>query len=120
MPRAKVIRIFTHDWPDHYFFFSLGRGLPKKKLRRLWYTHQGQIIGYFTVDRVLMNDGTLPTLRSLENRESAWQFKPGVWVAVCRGPFVRLREKLYYSSFRGFHYFNLKEHRGNPESKVNL
>jgi hypothetical protein len=108
MDRRRVLEAFTRDWGGH-FYFTLGRGKPKEHIERLWYTHHGQIIGCFTVDRIVRNDGTnIPKLRSISGEVSEWQIKPDAYVALCKSSFVRLKEKLYHSSFRGWHYFDLE------------
>ena len=118
-PPSRVLEVFMHDWGE--FYFTIGRGKPKETIGRLWYTHRGRILGSFKVDRIVQNDGSLPRLRSITGETSEWQIKRDHWVCVCpSGTFVRLKEKLYYSGFRGFRYFSLESWRKNPESKVQL
>jgi hypothetical protein len=113
-----VLEVFTHDWGE--FYFTLGCGKPKQEIARLWYTHRGRILGSFKIDRIVIQDGSLPRLRSITGEFSEWQIKPDNWVAICPPPFTRLKEKLYYSGFRGWRYFDLEEWRGSLESKVQL
>lgn len=117
MDRRRVLAAFTHDWGE--FYFTLGRGKPSKPVERLWFTHHGQILGYFSVNRIIRNDGTnIPELRSISGEKSAWQIKPDAWVAICRPPFVELDDKVYHDGFRGWRWFNLEEYSAAPESKV--
>lgn len=118
MDRRKVIAIFTHPWPD--FYFTLGRGKPKDAVDRLYFTHGGKILGSFKIDEIKRNDGSLPKLRSIEDQVSEWQIKPDHYVAICRAPFVRLTDRLYYPGFRGFRYFDVEAYRGSMDSKVRV
>lgn len=106
--------------PGRCFYFTLGRGKPSKPIDTLFYTHCGRILGHFTIERIVRNDGTLPKLRSLQDRVSEWQIKPDRWVAVCAPPFVRLEEKLYYEPFRGWRYFDLEKHRGSLDALIRI
>lgn len=117
--RKKVMQVFGHEFAR--FYFSLGRGKPRQPIERIFFTHRGEILGAFTVESILQNDGTLPKLRSLENRTSEWQFKPDVWVLVCIPPIVWVGgRKLFFGSFRGWRYFQLDEYRKTTESRVNM
>ena len=87
MSRARVLKAFTHDWGT--FYFTLGPRKPKQGIDRLWYTHQGEIVGSFKVERLAQNDGSFPKLRSITGEVSEWQIKRDAWVALC-GHFVRL------------------------------
>ena len=119
MPRKKVLEIFTHDWGR--FYFTLGRGHPKQSTpTAIYFTHQGRIIGYFLIEEIVQNAGQLPKLRSISDQESEWQIKGDAWVAVCKPPFYRLSERIYYSGFRGWRYFDLESYRGTMDAKVNL
>lgn len=119
MPRSKVLEVFTHDWG--HFYFTLGRGKPKEEPSELWYTHRGQIIGHFNVERIVRNLGNnLPRLRSISGEVSEWQIKLMNWVAICRPPFHPLEEKLYHEGFRGWHYFELEKYRGTLDAKVRI
>jgi hypothetical protein len=118
MSRKKTLEVFTHDWGR--FFFTLGRGKPKKTVDRIYFTHCGRIIGSFAVGEIVINNGDLPKLRSLSDQESEWQIKPDRWVAICPPPFTKLSERLYHEGFRGWHYFDLEEYRGYLSSKVRI
>lgn len=118
MSPKKVLEVFTHDWGN--FYFSLGRGRPKQEPYFLWFTHHGRILGSFPIEQIVQNDGSLPKLRSLSGETSEWQFKPDVWVAICRPPMVRLEEKLYMAGFRGWRYFSLEEHRSTLDAKIKI
>ena len=115
--------------PWTMYYFTLGRGLPKRvNLRpesrsecdRLWFTYRGRIMGSFDIVQVLRNDGSLPRLNRLDGGESDWQIKPDAWVAICKPPCQRLRERVYMSGFRGFRYFNLEQYRTTTESRIRL
>lgn len=47
MDRKLVVRIFKREWAEYYF--TIGKGKPKQELRRIYFTHKGEIIGYFVV-----------------------------------------------------------------------
>jgi hypothetical protein len=118
MDRGRVLKAFT-SFENYYF--TIGRGLPRDAIGKLWYTHRGQIIGHFAVKEIVQNAGQLPQLTSISGEESAWQIKPDSWVAICPGPFEKLiGERVYYPAFRGFRYFDLEEYRGTMESKVRV
>lgn len=117
MDQRKVRKIFGHF---STFFFTLGRGCPRRTIEGLWFTHQGRIMGRFVVREIVQNVGQLPKLRSIENRESEWQIKADAYVAICPGPFVPLKEGLFHESFRGWRYFNIDEYRETPDAKINM
>lgn len=120
MPPRKVLEVFTHDWGN--FYFTLGRGKPALETLpdEIWFTHRGRILGHFKISKIVRNEGQLPKLRSLSGEASEWQIKPDNWVAICEPPFIRLKEKLYFTGFRGWRYFDLAKHRGSLDSKVQL
>lgn len=118
MPPRRVLEVFNADFAN--FYFSLGRGKPKEEISALWFTHRGRILGFFPIQHLVINDGSLPKLRSISGEESEFQIKRDNWVAICPGPIERLREKLYYAGFRGWRYFDLEEWRGTLESRVQL
>lgn len=106
--------------PFHQFYFTLGRGVPKQKVDRLWFTYQGRILGHFVIEEIVVNDGTLPKLNRLDGGESDWQFKRDVRVAVCAARCVRLKERMYMSGFRGWRYFDIDNYRGSTEARFRL
>jgi hypothetical protein len=119
MPRHKVLEVFHHDWGQ--FYFTLGRGRPKEEISELWYTHQGTILGYFKITKIVRNLGNnLPKLTSISGEESEWQIKLMNWVAVCDPPFVPAPERTYHDSFRGWHYFSWESHCKSPYAKVRI
>jgi hypothetical protein len=118
MGSRKVLAIFNHKWAR--FYFSLGRGKPKQEVSRIWFTHRGRIIGSFPIEQVVRNDGSLPKLRSLQDRVSEWQFKHDIWVAVCRPPIERLGDRVYCEGFRGWRYFDLETYRQTVGAKVRI
>jgi hypothetical protein len=120
LDRRRVMRVFTHGWQGREFYFTLGRSKPRLQAARLFWTHQGRIIGSFTIDRIVQNDGSLPKLRSLTGEVSEWQIKRDSWVAICHGPLVRINGRVFHEGFRGWRYFNLGAYRQTPESKVRL
>ena len=118
MPPKKVLQVFTHDWGN--FYFTLGRGCPKRPVEEIFFTHRGRILGKFSINRILRNDGSLPKLRSLSDQESEWQIKGDHYVAICCPPFIRLEEKLYHEGFRGWRYFDLESYRSTLGSKIRI
>jgi hypothetical protein len=119
MARSKVLEVFNHPWGQ--FYFTLGRGKPAKAVQQLWYTHRGEIIGYFEIHEIVRNLGdNLPKLHSITGEVSEWQIKLMNYVAVCNPPFHPAPERAYMDSFRGWHYFNWDEHLSLPYSKVRL
>jgi hypothetical protein len=117
----STARMFSPAVPTfHRYYFTLGRGRPKLEVSRLWFTYLGRILGYFEVEEIVVNDGTLPQGRRLDGGESEWQMKKDAKVAICAPPCVRLKERLYMEGFRGWRYFNLEEYRGSPDAKFRL
>jgi hypothetical protein len=114
----RVHEIFTHDFGE--FYFTLGHGKPKDEIDRLWWTYRGHILGSFKVNRIVQNLGQLPKLRSLSGEKSEWQIRHGNWVAICRPPFVPLRDRVFHESFRGWRYFELESYRGTIDAKVKI
>ena len=128
------LAMFSEDTPPYQtFFFTLGRARPKQLLPniscepewvptgdKLWFTYKGHIMGSFDIVWVMQNDGTLPRLNRLDGGESDWQFKRDAWIAICRPPCHRLKERVFYQGFRGFRYFDLGAYRELPESRINL
>ena len=118
-PRSKVLEVFNHDWGQ--FYFSLGLGLPKQTPDELWYTHRGEIIGYFKIAKIIRNQGdNLPRLRSITGEVSEWQIKLMNWVAVCDPPFFKAPERVYHDSFRGWHYFSFDTYRSTIDAKIRM
>src|SRR5260370_38249510 len=99
-----VAEMFSPDnlWLSYYF--TLGRGKPKQSIDRIWYTWRGRILGSFKVDRIVQNDGSLPTLSRIDNIESDWNIKPDMWVAICDTACDPLNERVFMSGFRGYRY----------------
>jgi hypothetical protein len=121
MDRRQVLRAFENDWGALYF--SLGRGKPQREVvgGKLFFTHHGQILGSFAIRELLQFDGAnIPPLRRISGEESAWQFKPDTWVAICSPPFARLKEKIFHDSFRGWRYFDLAEYSKTTWAKVRM
>lgn len=120
MARKRVLNAFTHCYAR--FYFTTGRGKPKQAVENIWFTHTGDILGHFKIAEFFHyeREGQLPPLRSVSNRESDWQFRPGSWIAICPGPFIALDEDLRYESFRGWRYFDLEKHRGSLEALIAL
>jgi hypothetical protein len=100
--------------------FKLGHYQPAQQIDNLWFCYRGRILGHFAVREIVCNVGQLPRLRRIDGGESEWQIKRDRYVAICDPPFHRLKEKLYYGSFRGFRYFDLELYRDNPESRIAL
>jgi hypothetical protein len=104
------------------YFFTLGRGRPQRPdpVLKIYFTHQGKILGHFAIQEIVQNSGQLPLLTTLDGDPSEWQIKPDRWVAVCRPPFHRIEGNVYYPGFRGWRYFDLETYRGKLESQVSL
>jgi hypothetical protein len=126
VPAKTVSQIFSNNNNLNNFYFTLGNRKPKEEITRLWFTYHGRILGSFRVLGIVQNDGTnipklykLASLKSGHPEVSDWQIKLDAWVAVC-DEFIKLRERLYMSGFRGFRYFDVNGYRGNPESKMRL
>ena len=63
---------------------------------------------------------TSPSSTSLKSGEpeiSDWQIKLDAWVAVC-DDFIKLRERMFMSGFRGFRYFDVPEYRGHLTLRI--
>lgn len=119
IPRARVLEVFNHEWGT--FYFTLGKGKPSKPVDELWYTHKGEILGYFKVEEIIRNLGdNIPKLTSISGEESEWQIKLMNYVAICRPPFFTAPERTYHDGFRGWHYFDFSTHANSPYSKVRL
>jgi hypothetical protein len=131
-PRTTLAMFSTKCPPFTMFFFTLGRARPKQlqpnrdtTLERptgdkLWFNYRGHIMGYFDITYVMQNDGTLPQLNRLDGGESDWQIRRDAWVAICKPPCHRLKERLFMDGFRGFRYFDIDSYRSCPESRVRL
>lgn len=117
MAARKVAAIFSPEGRWNRYYFSVGRGKPRQPVERIWFTWRGRILGHFEVESIVCNDGTLPTLRSLEDEQSEWQFRKDVWIAVCHPGCRRLRERVFFNPFRGFRYFDLDSYRGSPDAR---
>jgi hypothetical protein len=114
----SVAQMFSERTPPFcVFYFTLGRGMPKQKIERLWFTYQGRVVGYFNVEEIIVNVGQIPPLSRLDGGESDWQIRKDAKVAICKPPCVRLRERVFMDGFRGFRYFNLDEYKGTSESR---
>jgi hypothetical protein len=114
-----VARIFALNAPWTHFYYTLGRGKPKQKLEKLWFTYRGRILGSFMVIEVVINDGSLPRLGRLDGGESDWQIKPDNWVAICN-LFEKAPHRVYMSGFRGFRYFDYDAYRRSADAKVRI
>ena len=120
--RGHLERFFGLDGKPCFnrYFFTLGRGRPKREISQLYFTHRGRIIGHFAIAEIVQNAGQLPKLTTLDGKPSEWQIKADAWVAVCDPPFRRLTEKLYFSGFRGFRYFDLDSYKGTLDAKIKI
>jgi hypothetical protein len=116
---ADIADMFTDDAKYSAYYFTIGRGKPKEKIERIWWSYQGRIIGSFKVDRLVINDGTLPQLGSISGGDE-WSIKPDRWVAICESGGEPLKERLFFAGFRGWRYFDIESYRNTPESKVRL
>lgn len=102
------------------YYFTLGRGRPKEKITRMWFTYRGRIVGSFFVEKVVCNDGSLPRLERLDGTPSEWQIRKDAWVAICVPGCERPPVRAFMSGFRGWRYFDFETYRQNPESRFRL
>lgn len=102
------------------YFFTLGRGKPAQSIERIWFTYRGRILGNFNVNKIVVNDGSLPHLHKLSDLESDWHIKPDMHVAICASGCERLKERVFMSGFRGYRYFNLSEYRSTPDARIRI
>ena len=119
MEARKVAEIFSSLAPPFgRYYFALGRGRPKQEVERVWFTWRGRILGWFALDELVVNDGSLPRLRSLSGEESEWQIRKDAWVAICRPGCQRLKERVFMDGFRGWRYFNFEGWKSQPEARI--
>lgn len=116
----RMCRVITD--PEMRFYFSLGRGHPHQEVERIWFCHRGRIRGSFQIEEIIRYEkpADLPPVLAMDGTESRWQFRPGIWVAMCPPPFIPLRERLYMTGFRGWHYFNFFSYRRSLDAKIKL
>jgi hypothetical protein len=119
IPAADIADMFAEDAKYSAYYFTIGRGKPKEKIERIWWSYQGRIIGSFKVDRFVINDGSLPRLGSISG-DGGWHIKPDRWVAICESGGDLLKERIFFAGFRGWRYFDIGSYRNTPESKVRL
>lgn len=117
MPRKHVLKAFN-AFSDYYF--TVGRGKPKRAIDKIYFTHHGRILGYFNIREIVQNVGQLPRLNRIDGTPSDWQIKDDAWVAICTPPFVELEETIYFAAFRGFRYFDLDSYRGTMGAKLRI
>ena len=115
----KVAEMFYGE-PFGTYYFALGRGKPKQNIERLWFTYRGRILGCFKIERIIVNDGNLPRLRSLSGEESEWQIKPDAYVAICSPPCEKPGHRAFMTGFRGWRYFDVDKYTQTPESRMRL
>lgn len=121
---------------DYLYYFALGRGRPKQAVEQLWFTFQGCVLGWFAVAEIVphlgewadfvaggttMEEATQPkpaiTLY-LDRLGKMWRPKPGVWLILCPPPFHLLEEKIFFSGFQGFRYFEFESYRKGLDAKI--
>lgn len=120
MNTRKVLTIFNEKPAFSMYYFTLGRGKPRREIGALWFTYRGRILGYFRVKEVVCNVGQLPRLNRIDGEPSEWQIKRDRYVAICNPPFFRLRDHVYHGAFRGWHYFNFDSYTQTMEAKIPL
>lgn len=120
MDAKTVARIMSPKGCFARYYFALGRGKPKQKVDRLWFTYRGRILGSFFVEEVVCNDGSLPKLNRLDGQPSEWQIKKDAWVAICVPGCERPPERTYHEPFRGWRYFSYENFRGTMEAKCRV
>lgn len=120
--RAETVaRIFSPTVPPwHWYYFTLGRGRPKESIERLWFTYQGRILGWFTVQEIVVNDGSLPKLNRLDGGESEWQMRRDAKIAVCPAPCTRIKERVFMEGFRGWRYFDFEAYAQTSDARHRL
>jgi hypothetical protein len=120
-PRIAA-QIFSREGAFARYYFTLGRGRPKQKIERMWFTYRARIVGSFFVEAVVCNDGSLPQLKRLSepDSDSAWQIRKDAWVAVCVPGCERPLERVFMSGFRGWRYFDYESYKGTLEAKCRL
>jgi hypothetical protein len=119
MPPRRVLEVFSgKEAKFAFYYFKLGRGKPKQTIEHVWFVYRGRIMGKFKVESVECNVGQIPTLRRMDGDPGAFQIPRDAWVAICKGPFIRLKERVYHDSFRGFRYFDFEEWRMNMEALI--
>ena len=121
IPARTTAEVFSPSHPPFcHYYFSLGHGKPKQHVDLMWFNYQGRILGWFRVEEVVCNDGTLPKLRRLDGEESGWQIRKDSWVAVCAPPCHRLSERVFMEGFRGWRYFDLDTYKGTVDARHRL
>ena len=128
----------TPNRERYLYYFTLGRGRPKQSVEHLFFTFQGRVLGWFDVEDIRANIGkwaefveTGTTMeKATEGPRAAnvyqsqegniWTPKPGAWLIFCPPPFHLLEERIFFSGFQGFRYFELKSYRKTFEAKVLL
>ncbi len=121
IPAKITARVFAPDHPPFTdYYFSVGRGKPKQEVTWMWFSYMGRIIGRLMIKEIVCNDGTLPKLYRLDGGESGWQFRKDSWVAVCVSPCDRLKERVFYSSIRGWRYFDFESYRTTADARYRL
>jgi hypothetical protein len=121
VPAKMTARVFAANHsPFARIYFSLGRGKPKQDVVWIWFTYQGRVIGRFLIEQLKCNDGTLPKLQRMDGGESGWQITKDAWVAICAPPCLRIKERIFHDSFRGWRYFDFGSYRGTSEARHRL
>lgn len=115
-----VARIFSPKGSFARYYFTVGRGNPKQKIERMWFTYRGRILGSLAVEEIVCSDGSLPRLNRLDGQPSEWQIAKDAWVAVCVPGCQRPPVRAWMSGFRGFRYFNFEEYWGTPEARCKV
>lgn len=115
-----VARIFSPKGSFARYYFTIGRGKPKQKIERMWFTYRGRILGSLAVEEIVCNDGSLPRLNRLDGQPSEWQIAKDAWVAVCVPGCERPAERVYMSGFRGFRYFDYDAYRWSLEARCRV
>jgi hypothetical protein len=121
VPAPTVAQIFSEKTPPFCkFYFTLGRGRPKQPIEKVWFTYRGRILGWFEVEALVVNDGSLPRLNRLDGGESEWQIKKDAYVLICNPPCHRCGDRVFHEPFRGWRYFNYAAYSSTMAAKVRL
>jgi hypothetical protein len=117
---ATTAKVFSEGNPPFgRYYFSLGRRKPKDAIEHIWIVYRGRIIARLAVEQIVVNDGSLPVLRRLNGEVSAWQPPKDAHVAVCRPP-VRIRERVFHESRRGWTYFDFDTYRETVDARFRV
>lgn len=121
VPAPTVAQIFSPRHPPFCrYYFTLGRGKPKQSLEKIWFTYRGRILGWFEIEALVVNDGTLPRLNRLDGAPSEWQIRKDAYVLVCAPPCQCVPERVFHEGFRGWRYFDFESYKLSTDARVRM